>query len=319
MNLAVRLSSVAALSLACFVLVLACTGDDAEVTNVPAGADSGGLDAASGADGAQAVDSGGEDSSTGADAYAPSTGDIVVLGPTGIDVDGTGLVTQWRNDIPGSPLAAVITTTAVKPSKVLAGPGATPCVGFTQSELMQMPDVAGMLKPAADFSVTAVLSSSVGQYNEFGQVPVARTANTDVGPQHDSYVGWALHAWWQPAGRATNNEPKFAGRLSYTLSTSALEVVATLPNVDDKFYGVAMFRRGSNLHLAVDGTVYGPSTGAASTAQPDNRPLLLGKSDDDSDFGGTAFKGRLCSVVVHHGAETDAEILARIATLRAPF
>jgi hypothetical protein len=38
-----------------------------------------------------------------------------------------------------------------------------------------------------------------------------------------------------------------------------------------------------------------------------------------SDFGGTAFKGRLCAVVVHHGAETDTEIKQRVAALRAPF
>lgn len=321
MNLAVRLASVAALSLACacFALVEACTGDDADVTSTPPGTDAGGLDSPSGADGSSSADAGGNDATTTVDAYAPSTGDIVVLNASGIDADGTGFVTQWRNAVAGSPLTAVVTTTTVKPSKVLAGAAGIPCVGFSQSELMQMPDVSSALKPAGDFSVTAVLSSSIGAYNEFGQVPVARTATTDPGPQHDSYIGWALNAWWQPALRGSNNEPKFAGRLSYTINTSAIEVVATLPNVDDQFYGVAMFRRGSKLYLAVDGTLYGATAGAASTAQPDNRPLLLGKSDDDTDFGGTAFKGRLCAVVVHHGAETDAEILARIATLRAPF
>lgn len=321
MHIAVRLSSVAALALLLFSPVEACTGDD-PVTTVPTvaspGADSGAPDADTQTDGAQPGE-GGSDAGSGGDAYAPATGDIVVLGPAGIDVDGTGFVTQWRNDVAGSPLKAVITTTAIKPTKVLAGAGSMPCVGFSQNELMQMPDVMGALKPSGDFSVTAVLSSSQGAYPGFGQVPVARTAATDPGPQHDSYIGWALYAWYQPVSRSSSNEPKFAGRLSYTLDTSALEVVATFPNTDDTFYGVAMFRRGSSLYLAVDGMLYGPTSGAASTAQPDNQPLLLGKSDDDSDFGGTAFKGRLCAVVVHHGAETDAEIMQRVATLRAPF
>jgi hypothetical protein len=322
MRLAVRLSSVAVLALTSFGLVEACTGDDAVLTDAGTGVDSGGRDADPEADtDAGQGGEGGQGAGDGGDAgYAPATGDIVVLGATGIDTDGTGFVTQWRNEVAGSPLKAAVTTTSSKPTKVLAGiGGTTPCVGFTQSELMQMPDAMGMLKPLGDFSVTAVLSSSQGAYAEFGQVPVARTAATDPGPQHDSYVGWALYAWFQPANRIGNNEPKFAGRLSYTLSSSALEVVATLPNVDDKIYGVAMFRRGSNLYLAVDDALYGPTAGASSSAQPDMRPLLLGKSDDDSDFGGTAFKGRLCAVVVHHGAETDGEILQRVAALRAPF
>lgn len=250
-------------------------------------------------------------------------GDVVAFTPDSIVAEPSGEITAWRDVVSGTRKAESRSLAGAAP--LVATVGARRCASFTRGSLLALADDGFLSPPSGEYAVLAVVQpSSTLDVGDFGRAAVARTLPTGspAGTWYYSYRGYALFTEFRRIDRtSTESERKYAARLEASLETQSgvevVEPIARAKSAPEELEAVALHVTGGKLYLHVGAQTHGPL--AASSAQPTKADLLLGKVDADDDYSATGFKGILCAVVVHHGAQTPAEIRARLATLRAAF
>lgn len=302
--------------------------DSREAREVDAGTpEAGAPDAASADASTQDADAGldvdGGDGAPSSTFPSAIVGDVVALTPDSIVAEPSGEITAWRDVVSGTRKAESRSLAASSP--LVAMVGGRRCADFSRGSLLVLADDGVLHPPSGEYSVLAVAQPSATLDNgDFGRAAVARTASTGTpaGTWYYSYRGYALFTEFRRLDRtSTESERKYAARLEASLETqSGVEVAeptARAKAAPEELEAVALHVTGGKLYLHVGAQTYGPIAG--STAQPLKADLLLGKVDADDDYSATGFKGKLCAVVVHHGPQTTAEVVGRLATLRAAF
>ena len=251
-------------------------------------------------------------------AFAPRTGDVVVLEPGSIQTSTRGELETWNDrSAAGSTRRAIPNGTAPAVTSL----GGLRCLSFNGGEYLRMIDDGTLGPGESDFSVLVILKPDGGPIrNNHGSVPVARaesTGTTQPGGWRYSYRGFALMT--EMSDVDTNVSKRFSARLAIDYEAkSVTEVLEPLrpQGEHSRLTATALQRIGDKFHLHVDRSVH---EAIATGVQPAKANLLVGKVDEDADLVATAYRGLVCAVVLHHGPETVGTVQDRLAAMRSAF
>ncbi len=250
-------------------------------------------------------------------AFAPRTGDVVVLEPGSIQTTTRGELETWNDRTAGSTRRAVANGTAPAVTSV----GGLRCLSFNGGEYLRMIDDGTLGPGESDFSVLVILKPDGGPIrNNHGSIPVARAESTGItqpGGWRYSYRGFALMT--EVSDVDTRVSKRFSARLAIDYEAKSVSEVLepTRPLAEhSRLTATALQRMGDKLYLHVDRSIH---EAIATGVQPAKANLLVGKVDEDDDLVATAYRGLVCAVVLHHGPETVGAVQARLAAMRSAF
>lgn len=260
------------------------------------------------------------------DELSPRQGDVVLLLPGAFDYAADqSHVTAWRNAVPGDTQRRAVVTGedkggAFQPQPTVSTFSGQACLSFVEFQRMVLKDEGG-LAPAGDFSVLAVVGTPKlenGEYTSGGRIPVARMRVNAVDSESFQATGWALKSAWE-SDEGHPSVDRFAASV-VTIGgiigpQNAKEVVDPGAH-DTKLHVLGMTMRDAQLRLWVDGLDKGVLD--VAVVQPPTADLTLG-SIAPAPWQWAVFQGDLCAVIVHHGAESDAELAKRFGALKAQF